>query len=266
MPDVGERPRTRGSSRRRFLAGSAAGLAVGVTASHVTGLGSLVDVASVQRRAERLTEPTSAVWTPDVVGMSVEQRPIHMWSKVTSAGRFRLLVIATVHGDERGVGEVGQRLVEVVLPDHVDGFLVPTANPDGWARGTRNNARDVDLNRNFPWWWKPETGGPGPASEPETQTLMRVVAAVQPHLAVWLHQPLRYVATVAPTTQPYAKAWAAAAGLPVLYGISQHGGGESWTYYAAGFPSMLVEAPTRENDPGVVAAQLAGFRAMVDAI
>src|SRR5690606_33716601 len=136
------------------LVGSAAGLAAGVAATRVTGLGRLVDVASVRRTADRLTEQTGAVWTPEVVGTSVEQRPIHLWSKTTPAGRFRLLAIAAVHGDERGVGEIGQRIVAETLPDHVDGFLVPIANPDGWVRGTRNNARDVDLNRNFPWWWK----------------------------------------------------------------------------------------------------------------
>jgi protein MpaA len=254
------------SSRRRFILGSVAGLAAGATAARAVGLGSSQEVASVGRLAERLDEPASGVWSPEVVGMSVEQRRIHLWSKVSPAGRFRLLVVAAVHGDERGVASIGHAILQETLPAHVDGFLVPIANPDGWARGTRNNVNDVDLNRNFPWWWKPGAGGGEPASEPETRTLMRVVEAVRPHLAVWIHQPLSYVATIDPTARTFATAWATAARIPVLFGISQQGGGESWTYYAAGFPSILVEAPTRGDDPGIVAAQLDGFRALVAAI
>lgn len=257
---------TTGSSRRRFLVGGAAGVAFGAAAAHASGLGRLTEVASVRRSAMRLDEPTRTVWTPEVVGESVERRPIHLWSKVTPAGRFRLLVVAAIHGDERGVGEIGQRIVDETLPAQVDGYLVPVANPDGWVRGTRNNANDVDLNRNFPWWWRAETGGPGPASEPETQTLMRVVQAVQPDLTIWIHQPLAYVAAVAPAARPYAAAWAAATGLRSVFGLSQHGGAESWSYYAAGVPSILVEAPTRSNDPIIVDAHLGGFRALVDAI
>jgi protein MpaA len=261
----GNRP-SRRPSRRRFIAASAAGLAAGAAASTAGGLGRLTEVASVDRPARRLDEPTRAGWTPEVVGESVERRPIHLWSNVQPAGRFRLLVVAAVHGDERGVGPIGERIVEQVLPDHVDGYLVPIANPDGWHRGTRNNANDVDLNRNFPWWWKPETGGPGPASEPETQTLIRVVEAVRPHLAVWIHQPLAYVASLSPEARPFASAWASAARLRPVFGLSQQGGGESWSYYAAGVPSILVEAPTRRDDPRIVEAQLAGFRALVEAI
>ena len=242
------------------------GIAAGAVAARASGLGRLTEVASVRRAATRLDEPTRAVWTPEVVGESVERRPIHLWSKTTPAGRFRLLVVAAIHGDERGVGEIGQRIVDETFPAHVDGYVVPIANPDGWAGGTRNNANDVDLNRNFPWWWRPETGGPGPASEPETQTLIRVVEAVRPDLTVWIHQPLSYVAAIAPAARPYARAWAAATGLRAVSGLSQQGGAESWSYYAAGIPSVLVEAPTRDNDPMIVDAHLAGFRALVDTI
>ena len=39
-----------------------------------------------------------------------------------------------------------------MLVDSTDIHLVPSINPDGCEAGTRNNAHDKDLNREFPGW------------------------------------------------------------------------------------------------------------------
>ncbi|WP_440223272.1 M14 family zinc carboxypeptidase [Dokdonella sp. MW10] len=95
------------------------------------------------------------------------------------------------------------------LVDHVDFRLVLHANPDGrkkaeagvlWRKNTNttngtscgtpssNNHAGIDLNRNWPFHWNTAPGGssgaacnavyrgPTPASEPETQNLIRYVA------------------------------------------------------------------------------------------
>ena len=55
-------------------------------------------------------------------------------------------------------------------------------------------ADDFDLNRNFPWRWKPLTGyyysGPRPASEPETRAAMRFMDNIDPDYVVSIHTPL----------------------------------------------------------------------------
>ncbi len=81
----------------------------------------------------------------------------------------------------------------------IDLWVVPTYNPDGLARGTRKNARGVDLNRNFPYRWTDLDGnyesGPKPASEPETRAMMKFLRGVKPRRILSFHQPLNGVDT-----------------------------------------------------------------------
>ena len=177
-----------------------------------------------------------------------------------------MLAIATVHGDERGVAPVGVELTTVPVPDGIDAYVVPVANPDGWARGTRHNARGVDLNRNFPWWRWHGDGGPDRASEPETQVLMSLVRRLRPTVTVWIHQPYEYVSAVDPRAERWARAWADAAGLALVPPIAQRGGGESWTYHGLGLASILVEGTTREASVGETSAHRRGFEALLATI
>jgi hypothetical protein len=48
--------------------------------------------------------------------------------------------------------------------------------------------------------------------------------------------------------------------------VTQHGGGETWTALVAGVPSMLIEVAGWEATPELVAAQVAGFEAMLAAL
>ena len=61
---------------------------------------------------------------------------------------------------------------------------MPTINPDGVAAGTRGNAHGVDLNRNFPYDWRPlgggEYSGPAPLSEPESRAAHRLILESSP--------------------------------------------------------------------------------------
>ncbi len=180
--------------------------------------------------------------------------------------RRRVLVIGGVHGNEPVTPPAVRGLLDAEIAGDVEVWLVPESNPDGSAAGIRCNANGVDLNRNFAWEWRAEDGGPAPMSEPETLTLARLVEGLRPDVVIWVHQPLGYVSAVGETTAALEEAWASASGLPVRADVSQHGGGESWSAFTVGVPAMLIEIDGWDATPDIVAAQVAGFEAMLTAL
>lgn len=196
----------------------------------------------------------------------MQGREIVAWSRRVEAPRRTVVVVGAVHGNEPVSPPVVRSLVEVAYPDDVEVWLVPELNPDGVAAGTRWNATGVDLNRNFPWGWRADDGGPGPLSEPEPRAIADLVGRLGPDLVVWVHQPLGYVAAIGATDPAFAAAWSAGSGLPVRPDVTQHGGGESWTAFEAATPSMLIEIDSWEATPEMVASQRAGFEALLAAL
>jgi protein MpaA len=206
--------------------------------------------------------PTS--WTTEVIGSSAQGRPIVALVRPVVAPRRRVVVVGGLHGNEPVTPPTVRGFVAAEHPDDVELWLVPEANPDGVAAGSRCNANGVDLNRNFPWGWRADDGGPAPSSEPETVALTGLVDRLQPDLVVWVHQPYGYVSSIGTTDDALEEAWARASGVPVRPDVTQHGGGESWTALVAGRPSMLVEIDSWSATPDLVRAHRAGFDAVLD--
>lgn len=93
--------------------------------------------------------------------------------------------------------------------DNYEIYFVPMVNPDGvdhvwnvdefWRKNRRDNGSNfgVDLNRNFPFLWSncgssnnTNSGiyhGPGPGSEPETETMRNLVALLRPEIYIDFH-------------------------------------------------------------------------------
>ncbi len=205
-------------------------------------------------------------WTVDVIGTTVRGRDIEALVRLVDSPRRRVLVIGGLHGNEPVSPPTVRGLVEAANADGVEVWLVPEANPDGVAAGTRCNANGVDLNRNFPWGWRSDDGGAAPLSEPETQAITTLVDRLQPDLVVWVHQPYGYVSSIGPTSSVLEGAWAAAAGVPVRPDVTQHGGGESWTALVAARPSMLIEIDGWSATTETIAAHRAGYEAAVAAL
>jgi protein MpaA len=139
-----------------------------------------------------------------VIGHTVLGRPIeavHFTPPEYARPRPPALLFAAIHGDEAVTQLMLERLADELVerPPGRDTWIVPCLNVDGVLAGTRNNANDVDLNRNFAAasWGSARRPGynPGAAAEdqPETQALVGLIDRVRPHRLIALHSTFRMV-------------------------------------------------------------------------
>lgn len=111
------------------------------------------------------------------------------------------LLFGAIHGDEPLGVHCLTRLAQDLLerPPGRDTWLVFALNADGLAAGTKNNANDVDLNRNFAaanWTAEHKAGyAPGATaeSEPETRALCALIERIDARRIIALHSPFRTV-------------------------------------------------------------------------
>jgi hypothetical protein len=155
------------------------------------------------------------------VGRSVKGRRITAVRTGDGAAPFRVLAIGSIHGAETAGHAVIRRLRALGVPSGVQLWTVRSVNPDGVAAGTRQNARGVDLNRNFPRRWRrqgtpfdPFYSGPRPLSEPESRAVRRLVRTVRPDVTVWYHQALEVVDLGSGADPRIVRAYARRVGLP----------------------------------------------------
>ena len=176
---------------RRLQAAAAAATLLATTVATTVGAAPPAGAVVADRRP--------AVVEKRVIGHSVQGRPITAW-RLGEPGRQRVVLVSSMHGDEHATAQLlhalrdGRRHVR-----GIDLWVVPSYNPDGIARGTRANARGVDLNRNYPHRWTDLDGryesGRRPASEPETRAMMAFLTEVDPRRVISFHQPLDGVDT-----------------------------------------------------------------------
>jgi len=150
-------------------------------------------LAATATAASALSAPPGA--RSIVLGRSWQGRQITAMEVGNPAG-VRVLVVGCIHGNETAGIPVALAL-ERLRPRDLDLWIVPDLNPDGVAADTRHNARGVDLNRNFPIGWHPESGfyasGPHPLSERETRIAYNLILRLHPHVTIWFHQHMDLV-------------------------------------------------------------------------
>ena len=130
------------------------------------------------------------------LGHSVQGRLVQPVVLGSAAPAHRVLVVGCIHGNEPAGMAVTRALAEAKPLAGTEIVVVQTVNPDGClALHTRQNARGVDLNRNFPSNWarigRPgsfQYSGPRPLSEPESRYFVALVRAVRPAVTIVFHQ------------------------------------------------------------------------------
>lgn len=187
------------------------------------------------------------------LGTSVEGRTVFAMEK--GSGDKTTLIFGGFHGDEMlGVELVLAYAEYLSHPEVSPGskvVVIPCLNPDGLVRGTRTNAREIDINRNFPTanWTdaaRASRYNPGPkaASEPETQIAIELIEQYQPDRIVSVHIPLEAVNYDGPAKE-LAEHMAMLTGYPVKADIGYATPGSFGTYAGKelGIPVITLELP-----------------------
>jgi hypothetical protein len=212
-------------------------------------------------------------YTISTIGYSVRGRAIQAWR--FGNGPSKILYVATTHGDERSTKYLMDRWVAELeahpdrIPAHRTIIVIPTLNPDGFVVGSRRNANDVDLNRNFPANnWKPDVtmpgggapvkngGGTQPLSEPESRALANFVTTESPRLVLTYHSVASIVsANGAGDSAGLAAHYSRLSGYRDLPGnetdsVFQYdttGAFEDWLYDRVGVATLLIELGSHTN-------------------
>lgn len=202
--------------------------------------------------------------TIETIGYSIRGRPINAY--FFGSGPRTVLYTGAIHGNEVGTKYLMDRWIQELeanarsIPADKTVVVVPQINPDGVASGSRVNARNVDLNRNFATadWQKdvtdvnnrpfPGGGGQSSMSEPETRAIAGLAGRLRPVIVVSYHSIGGVVAgNGSGNSGSVAASYSQLSGYRNVTGSTGEtfdyavtGTAEDW-YAAVGIPSLLVE-------------------------
>jgi len=166
-----------------------------------------------------------------------------------------VLILGGVHGDEIE----GVALAKFLIAELIESFdvpltvtLVPCLNIDGFLAGTRQNANDVDLNRNLPTAdWNPSAfndryfPGGSANSELENKALVEFIKTQSLDFILSLHSFSRSLLNVNGNCEPMSGFISDVTGLPIEESIGYPTPGCLGTYAGLerSIPTITYELP-----------------------
>ncbi len=206
---------------------------------------SSVAVAATQATTPiRATTVSARVRKRVVIGHSVEGKPIRAMEIGDPSSPHVALVVGCIHGSERAGRAVVRALRRRRAPRNLDLWLIRDLNPDGLEAHTRQNARGVDLNRNFrrKWRrigepWDTYHSGRRPFSEPESRAARDFIRKIKPDVTIWYHQAMRLIYYSGGERRIQAR-YARLVGLPLVRKPKLPGAATRWQNY--NFPASTA--------------------------
>jgi murein peptide amidase A len=200
------------------------------------------------------------------LGRSQDGRPIVVWRAGDPSGP-PVLVVGCIHGNECAGIAVARALRRARTRAAL--WIVPDLNPDGYALGTRQNARGVDLNANWSSGWqgggRPGDvyyAGPHPFSERETRIARDLIARLHPRVTIWYHQHMNVVWAWGPSTAA-GRDYARLAGMRLYHHPWVGGSAANWqNHHRPGSPSFTVELPAGRLSSSQVRRQVRAVLAL----
>lgn len=200
------------------------------------------------------------------IGSSVQGRSVQSHS--FGNGSSVIVYVGGMHGTESSGTRTLEGFIDALEqnPDRIPAnrriVIIANSNPDGGAHGTRTNANNVDLNRNFPAHdWQslvhmpggvesPNGGGSAALSEPESRALASYIEALSPRLVLTYHAVASVVigngsgdsnalAGVYARKTSYKHAYDAQS--DETFGYPTTGEFEDWLHDVKGIPALLIE-------------------------
>ncbi len=201
--------------------------------------------------AEAGTPRTVTTVTRRLLGRSGKGRPIWVHELGAADAAATVLVVGSMHGNERAGIPIARLLVTREPGPGVRLVVVPTMNPDGDVLGRRQNARGVDLNRNFPGGahrgrrGDVHYSGPRDLSEVEARLMHGLVTAGRLDAVLVYHQQMNLVDHCGGSLA-LARAYAAQTGMGAVRLPRYPGSMATWLHqHLPSCTILTVELPAR---------------------
>jgi|GEM_PF-5996428 len=167
------------------------------------------DYEAIHTRLYELQEEYRSIMRVSVIGKSVSGRDIFAVkisdNPTLAEDEPKIAFDGGFHGDEINTSEILLKFIEDLCESSkADGrireliysreiYILPLVNPDGRNTLTRRNANNVDLNRDWGYFWDGSGNSRHPYSQPESHALLKWMILKSPSIHQSLHSGAKLI-------------------------------------------------------------------------